>query len=180
MVQKSPTIIILDRMKNIIILAAILFFSSQLHAQNIAGVSNTYLASAITHAVEQYYKQTPFPMGKHNVMIVKILKINESTGIFSMKYIYTHDEYKNYYPKYYLTVNNCPILIKVDESINKDLTEFGIHVINENVKNIILTTLPSPKTIIAGQPALYLSCRYKKTKIKTTFHLSYSPSKYWF
>jgi hypothetical protein len=167
-------------MKNIFFLVAILILSCQLHAQNIAGVSNTYLASAITHAVEQYYKQSPFPKGKHDVIIVKIFKINESSGIFSMKYIYSHVQYKNFYPKYYLSVNNSPILIKVDESINNDLTEFGIHAINENVKNIILTILPSPKTIIAGQPPLYLTCRYKKHKIKTTFHLSYSPTKYRF
>lgn len=143
---------------------------------------NIYAYNAMSKAVNEYFDQKTVSHFKNMVLTMKIMKINESRGVFVLNYIVNDADYKELNPSHYLFINNMLILVKIDKTSKDSIQNFGIGPITDSIKTKAYDILAGPNLSITGQLSPYLVAKYKYQKVKTTFYYATNPpkKKYWF
>lgn len=143
---------------------------------------NIYAYNAMSKAVNEYFNQKTVPHFKNMVLRMKIMKINESSGVFVLSYIVNDGDYGDLNPSHYLFINDMLILVKIDKTCKGSIENFGIGPITDSIKTKAYDILAGPNLSITGQPSPDMVVKYKYRKVKTTFYYGTNPpkKKYWF
>lgn len=159
------------------ILKLIVLFSLALNIKTYSRDNDTIpwnnARSAIINGIKNYFDY----MGSKNhkfinctVFVIKIIKIDEKRGEFSITDIASDWQYPEANPSHYLYSNDRLVLIRAD-SLKTILSEkIKLPEITNAIKGKAYDILAGPYNLLTGQPSDYMVFNYYRKKIMGKFY----------